>query len=127
MKEPEGRISTIYIAISMSQSSRHCELAVLPVPHIRSKIDTVKRVKLSMLQADLNVSLTAINLLWNAADLLAKRSVHSLSTATGDPLPNGTSPALLDKDNFEELLRFLFQAIQVIPCLLGNRVGEDKA
>lgn len=68
------------------------------------------------MQADLNVSLTAINLLWNAADLLAKRSVHSLSSDQADSnreaTANGVGPGLLDRDNFEELLRFLFQSIQ---------------
>lgn len=68
------------------------------------------------MQADLNVSLTAINLLWNAADLLAKRSVHSLrideAEGNRDAVPNGIGPGLLDREKFEELLRFLFESIQ---------------
>ena len=66
------------------------------------------------------MSLTAINLLWNAADLLAKRSVHSLSSDQADSnreaTANGVGPGLLDRDNFEELLRFLFQSIQARQC-----------
>lgn len=76
------------------------------------------------MQADLNVSLTAINLLWNAADLLAKRSVHSLSTVENhreETSPNGTASGLLDREKFEELLRFLFQSIQA-GCFTQNRV-----
>ena len=73
------------------------------------------------LQADLNVSLTSINLLWNAADLLAKRSVHSLNAGRKDdsaPLQNGSGPSLLDREKFEELLRFLFESIQVCHLVL---------
>lgn len=72
------------------------------------------------MQADLNVSLTSINLLWNTADLLAKRSVHSLNekgSGGQEALPYGNSANsasnLLDREKFEELLRFLFQSIQV--------------
>lgn len=68
----------------------------------------------------MNVGLTAINVLWNAADLLAKRSVHSLhskAAEVGSSLPNGTADHLqsdlLDNQQFEDLLRVLFQAIQV--------------
>ena len=68
------------------------------------------------LQADLNVSLTAINLLWNAADLLAKRSVHSFrveqADSNRDAALNGSGPGLLNREKFEELLRFLFQSVQ---------------
>ena len=64
----------------------------------------------------MNVGLTAINLLWNAADLLAKRSVHSAPS----PEDSQASPALLDRQLFEELLRFLFRAIQVSPSLRPN-------
>ena len=73
-----------------------------------------------LLQADMNVSLTAINLLWNTADLLARRSVHSLGgaqAAAPSPVPNGNAPTeLLDTHQFEELLRILFTAIQVQPA-----------
>ena len=68
----------------------------------------------------MNVSLTAINLLWNTADLLARRSVHSIGPAEGaapGPVPNGNVPTeLLDTHQFEELLRILFTALQVQPA-----------
>ena len=68
----------------------------------------------------MNVSLTAINLLWNTADLLARRSVHSIGGAEAAALsavPNGNVPTeLLDTHQFEELLRILFTAIQVHPA-----------
>ena len=71
-------------------------------------------------QADMNVSLTAISLLWNAADLLAKRSVHEEVQQSGDEAPsalgNGDAAVAvgtLDSVQFEELLRILFRALQV--------------
>ena len=81
------------------------------------------------LQADLNVSLTAINLLWNAADLLAKRSVHSFrieqADSNGDAALNGSGPGLLNREQFEELLRFLFQSVQASFSFLDLSEGPE--
>ena len=60
-------------------------------------------------QADMNVSLTAISLLWNAADLLSKLS-SAPAAANGGPAP----AVALDSTQFEELLRVLFVALQVL-------------
>lgn len=49
----------------------------------------------------MNVSLTAINLLWNSADLLVRRGGDS---ETG---------SALGSQQLEELLRYLFRAMQV--------------
>lgn len=58
-------------------------------------------------QVDMNVSLTAISLLWNAADLLSKLSRAPAS-------PEGPAAASLDAAQFEELLRILFIALQQV-------------
>ena len=78
-------------------------------------------------QADMNVSLTAISLLWNAADLLSK-----LSSAPAAANGGGAPLAALNGAQFEELLRVLFVALQVQitsgpPCLSSQtfkRVGR---
>ena len=57
----------------------------------------------------MNVSLTAISLLWNAADLLSKLS--SAPSASEASMP----AAALDGTQFEGLLRVLFVALQVCP------------
>lgn len=58
-------------------------------------------------QADVNVSLTAMGLLWNAADLLSKMQLRS-EAASGQ-----SDAAVLSSDDFEELLRLLLGALQV--------------
>ncbi|KAK9811035.1 hypothetical protein WJX73_008056 [Symbiochloris irregularis] len=69
-------------------------------------------------QADMNVSLTAISLLWNAADLLSKLSAapHRAHSQGGDFSSTSTtadnSSLPLDGQQFEELLRVLFVALQ---------------
>ena len=72
------------------------------------------------MQADVNVSLTSISLLWNASDLLGKlytkaRSSSRASLDAEPQLPNGTtSPgAQLDSDQYQELVRLLYGALQV--------------
>ncbi|BDA41918.1 Protein MON2 homolog [Coccomyxa sp. Obi] len=57
-------------------------------------------------QADVNVSLTAMGLLWNAADLLSKMQLRSEAASGQSDAP------VLSSDNFEELLRLLLGALQ---------------
>lgn len=76
------------------------------------------------LQADVNVSLTSISLLWNASDLLGKlytkaRSSGSASSLDLEPDTNGNtgSPgAQLDSEQYQELVRLLYGALQVRPA-----------
>lgn len=77
------------------------------------------------MQADVNVSLTSISLLWNASDLLGKlytrtRSSSRASLDAEPPTANGnTSPgAQLDSDQYQELVRLLYGALQVCTRLL---------
>ena len=78
----------------------------------------------------MNVSLAAINVLWNAADLLTRRSIHSLHNkpngVSHGTTPNGNLPQtdLLDTQQFEDLLRFLFQAIQVSAICSTPRLAD---
>ena len=67
---------------------------------------------------DMNVSLTAVSLLWNASDLISK--LHSKSspdaTASSEPTDsNKPGPAMfkIDAVQYEELIRQLFGALQV--------------
>ena len=53
----------------------------------------------------MNVALTAMSLLWNAADLLSKMHLQA-----GDA---GTSAQEIKPKDFEELLRLLLGALQV--------------
>jgi hypothetical protein len=60
-------------------------------------------------QEDLNVTLTAISQLWNAADFLARLPRHSSSTGgTAAGQQNGT----VDSSQYAELLEILFNALQ---------------
>jgi hypothetical protein len=63
-------------------------------------------------QADVNVSLTAMGLLWNAADLLSKMQLQSEAASGGSEAP------VLSSTDFEELLRLLLGALQVPSCAL---------
>ena len=73
------------------------------------------------MQADVNVSLTAISLLWNAADLLSKMltpaatasAAGTASSARGAARPDGQA---LGPEEFEGLLRLLLGALQVPAC-----------
>ena len=72
------------------------------------------------LQADVNVSLTSISLLWNASDLLGKLYTKARSSSRSsldvEPLTNGNtgSPgAQLDSEQYQELVRLLYGALQV--------------
>lgn len=56
-------------------------------------------------QADLNVSLSSVSLLWNAADLFSKRT-------------SSTGADFMTPEDIEELLRLDFMALQVHPCPL---------
>lgn len=58
-------------------------------------------------QEDVNVSLTAMGLLWNAADLLSKLQLQRQSASGGSEAP------VLPSADFEELLRLLLGALQV--------------
>ena len=69
----------------------------------------------------MNVSLTSISLLWNASDLLGKlytkaRGSGSTSSLDLEPATNGNtgSPgAQLDGEQYQELVRLLYGALQV--------------
>ena len=76
----------------------------------------------------MNVSLTAISLLWNASDLLGKlynkARNSSRSSLEAEPLTNGntsSSGAQLDSEQYQELVRLLYGALQVSgstsPCI----------
>lgn len=58
-----------------------------------------------VLQADVNVALTAMSLLWNAADLLSKMHMQAED--------RGNSTQVLSPEDFEDLLRLLMGALQV--------------
>lgn len=71
-------------------------------------------------QADVNVSLTSISLLWNASDLLGKLYTKardsSRSSLELELVPNGNSGspgAQLDSEQYQELVRLLYGALQV--------------
>ena len=73
-------------------------------------------------QADVNVSLTAISLLWNAADLVGKGQAGR--AAPGSAADEHAQPADQDASQSEALLRQLLSALQVwlslarcMPCL----------
>lgn len=68
----------------------------------------------------MNVSLTSISLLWNASDLLGKLYTKARSSSRSslelEPPTNGnTGPpgAQLDSDQYQELVRLLYGALQV--------------
>ncbi len=67
------------------------------------------------LQMDMNVSLTAVGLLWNASDLISK--LHSKTTPEAgagiDSKPVTAHTLKIDAVQFEELIRQLFGALQV--------------
>ena len=72
------------------------------------------------LQADVNVSLTSISLLWNASDLLGKLYTKARSSSRSslelELVPNGNSGspgAQLDSEQYQELVRLLYGALQV--------------
>jgi hypothetical protein len=60
------------------------------------------------MQADVNVSLTAMGLLWNAADLLSKMQLKRDTDR-----PSSDTHALTNAE-VEELLRLLLGALQVV-------------
>ena len=78
---------------------------------------------------DMNVSLTAVSLLWNASDLISK--LHSKSSpdaaASSEPSDSSkpTGPAMykIDAVQYEELIRQLFGALQVSPGNLSAEVA----
>lgn len=57
------------------------------------------------------MSLTAMGLLWNAADLLSKMQLQSEAASGGSEAP------VLSSADFEELLRLLLGALQVLSCV----------
>ena len=72
-----------------------------------------------MLQLDVNVSLTAISLMWNAADLLGKggssaKEAEGLAAEAGQQMAGDQ-----DAQQTEALLRQLLNALQV--CLLSEQ------
>lgn len=81
------------------------------------------------MQADVNVSLTSISLLWNASDLLGKlySKARSRSSLELEPPTNGNSGspgAQLDSDQYQELVRLLYGALQVSrPLFLRSLCG----
>lgn len=95
-------LNTLACMCSCLASLQSASLQILNASVIILALHTVARVA----QVDMNVSLTAISLLWNAADLLSKLSRAPAS-------PEGPAAASLDAAQFEELLRILFIALQV--------------
>ena len=72
----------------------------------------------------MNVSLTSISLLWNASDLLGKLYTKACSSSRSslelEPVPNGNSGspgAQLDSEQYQELVRLLYGALQVCHLL----------
>ena len=70
------------------------------------------------MQMDMNVSLTAVSLLWNASDLISKLHSKVALEPTGTDSGASTKPATsqafeIDTVQFEELIRQLFGALQV--------------
>ena len=61
-----------------------------------------------LMQADVNVALTAMSLLWNAADLLSR--MHQQAEERGN------STQVLSPEDFEDLLRLLLGSLQVLLC-----------
>ncbi len=57
------------------------------------------------MQADVNVALTAMSMLWNAADLLSKMHQQAVD--------RGNSTQVLSPEDFDDLLRLLLGALQV--------------
>ena len=75
-----------------------------------------------VLQADVNVSLTSISLLWNASDLLGKLYSKAPSSSSRSSLEaeaqlsngnTGSPGAQLDSEQYQELVRLLYGALQV--------------
>ena len=87
---------------------------------------TLPDVKACAAQADMNVSLTAIALIWNAADQLAKLAAHG-GASDGEPPGEDSAAAQqatgLSAAHLEALLRQLFSALQVRPAE-GFRVSR---
>lgn len=104
--------STVGLGFQSVQLLASDYMSSLPPPLMRSCL-TVATLYASQ-QADMNVSLTAISLLWNAADLLSKLSSSS-AASNGGALP----PVVLEGAHLEELLRVLFFAMQVRCGLQG--------
>ena len=65
------------------------------------------------MQMDMNVSLTAIGLLWNASDLISKLHSKSTTEAGNDSKAVAAQTFKIDAVQFEELIRQLFGALQV--------------
>ena len=70
------------------------------------------------MQLDMNVSLTAVSLLWNASDLISKLHSKTLpDAAVSEPAdsttPNASATFKIDAVQYEELIRQLFGALQV--------------
>jgi hypothetical protein len=67
-------------------------------------------------QEDLNVTLTAISQLWNAADFLARLPRHDSSTAGAAA---GQQHGTVDSSQYAALLEVLFDALQASCCAAG--------
>ena len=65
---------------------------------------------LRLTQEDLNVTLTDISQLWNAADFLARLPAYD--PAVAGSAPAGVSPGV-DSSKYAELLEVPFNALQV--------------
>lgn len=71
------------------------------------------------MQLDMNVSLTAVSLLWNASDLISKLHGKTQPDAavTSEPAdsitPTASATFKIDAVQYEELIRQLFGALQV--------------
>ena len=78
---------------------------------------------------DMNVSLTAVGLLWNASDLISK--LHSklpLEAVAADSSSPAPSPSFkIDAVQYEELIRQLFGALQVLAVASSQHWGPHIA
>ena len=74
---------------------------------------------------DMNVSLTAIGLLWNASDLISKLhgkiAPDAAAANASDSKPVAAPAFKIDAVQFEELIRQLFGALQV-PAVISKFV-----
>lgn len=110
---------TVQLAFQSVQLLCSDYMSSLPVQHLRRCVEVAALY--GSQQADVNVSLTAISLLWNASDLLGKLYTKarssSRSSLDAEPLSNGNtgSPAAqLDSEQYQELVRLLYGALQGI-------------
>ena len=127
-----GEAATVQLAFQCVQLLASDYLSSLPAPLLRKSVEVtalygsqqvfcpISLVSHSRVwdatsrdtQVDMNVSLTAIGLLWNEADLLGKRGGYGETEGDGSAGAASTSQPL-DSALFEDLLRLLLGSLQV--------------